>query len=198
MIFGQYGGVVGAFNCQGAGWDSKEQRIKGYSQCYKAVTGKVHVSDIEWDQTKESTEMGEAEEYAVYLSEAGKLFLTKSDSDPIEITIQPSSFEIYSFVPISHLGSGIKFAPIGLTDMFNCGGSIHDLQYDAAVARSVKIEVKGGGNFLAYSSASPKKCILNGAAEEAGFDWSSEEGKLVVNIPWIEESGGISNVTFVF
>lgn len=136
--------------------------------------------------------MGKAEEYAVYLSEEEKLFLTKPDSDPISITLQPSTFEIFSFVPIKKIGEAVKFAPIGLTNLFNAGGTIQGVVYDESIA---KIEVKGEGNFLAYSSVKPKKSYVNGG--EVGFKWS-ENGKLGLNIPWYEECGGISNVTFVF
>ena len=65
----QFGGVIGAFNCQGAGWDPKEQRIKGHSQCYKPMSGTVHVFDIEWDQKIEAAQMGKSEEYIVYLNQ---------------------------------------------------------------------------------------------------------------------------------
>ncbi|OIT08300.1 PREDICTED: stachyose synthase [Nicotiana attenuata] len=198
--FNKCGGVIGAFNCQGAGWDPKERRIKGYSRCYKPMTGSVHVNDIEWDQLKEASEMGKAEEYAVYLNQAEKLFLTKPFSDTIPMAIKPSSFEIFSFVPIKQLSSIAKFAPIGLTNMFNSGGTIQGLQYEEATCiganASAKVEVKGGGNFLAYSSVSPIKCYLNGA--EIEFEWSSEDGKLTLNLSWIEEANGISNVTFHF
>ncbi|KAA8543017.1 hypothetical protein F0562_021488 [Nyssa sinensis] len=190
--FNKYGGVVGAFNCQGAGWDPKEKRIKGYSQCYKPMSASVHVSEIEWDQKVETTQMGEAEEYAVYLNQAEKLFLATPKSNAIQITIQTSSFEIFSFVPVMKLGLTTKFAPIGLINMLNSGGTIQGLEYEEGGA---KIEVKGCGNFLAYSSVSPEKCCLNGA--DVGFEWSAD-GKLMLNLPWIEEAGGISHVTFLF
>ncbi|XP_073053919.1 LOW QUALITY PROTEIN: stachyose synthase-like [Primulina eburnea] len=192
--FNKYGGVIGAFNCQGAGWDPKEQRIKGYSHCYHPMSGTVHVSDIEWDQKTEAADMGKAEEYAVYLTEAQKLFLATPQSNVIPITIQPSTFEIFSFVPIKKLGVGtdaVKFAPVGLTNFFNSGGTILGLLYDGMIA---KIEVKGGGNFLAYSSVSPKKSYLNGV--EVGFEWSN--GKLGLKVSWNQECGGISNVAFIF
>ncbi|XP_027099625.1 stachyose synthase [Coffea arabica] len=194
--FNRFGGVIGAFNCQGAGWDPKEQRIRGHSECYKSMSGWVHVGEIEWGQTKEASEMGEAQEYAVYLSQAGKLFLTNPASPATEITIEPSSFEIYSFVPTKELGlgRGAKFAPIGLADMFNSGGTVRALEHnDSGV---VDVEVKGGGNFLAYSSVPPEKCYLSGA--ETGFEWSGEEGKLMVNVEWNEEANGISHLTFVY
>ncbi|PON61747.1 Glycosyl hydrolase [Parasponia andersonii] len=194
--FNKYGGVIGAFNCQGAGWDPKEQRIKGYSECYKPMSGSVHVSEIEWDQKLEAAQMGKAEEYVVYLSEAGELRLMTPKSDAIKFTIQPSTFEIFSFVPVEKLGSSIKFAPVGLTDMFNSGGTIQELDYKPSGAGfGAHIKVKGGGNFLAYSSKSPKKCRLNGA--DVGFECSTD-GKLALSIPWIEEASGVSDVLFTF
>ncbi|KAF5455411.1 hypothetical protein F2P56_024988 [Juglans regia] len=194
--FNKYGGVIGAFNCQGAGWDPKEQRIKGYSDCYKPTSCSVHVRDIEWDQKTEAAQMGEAEEYAVYLSEAEELHLTTPKADAIQVTIQPSTFEIFSFVPVEKLGPTLKFAPIGLTNMFNSGGSIQELEYiKSGTEMNVKIKVKGGGRFLSYSSGSPKKCHLNGA--EVAFEWLAG-GKLALNLPWVEESGGNSDVVFLF
>lgn len=184
--------MIGAFNCQGAGWEPKERKFKAYPRCYKLLSGSVHVSDIEWDQKKNGTKIGEAEEFAVYLNQAEKLSLVTRSSDAIQITIQPSSFEIFSFVPIQNLGHAIKFAPIGLTNMFNSGGTIHGRVYEEA---SVEIEVKGDGKFLAYSSVSPEKCYLNG--DEAGFQWSSD-GKLSLDLPWVEEADGVSAVSFLF
>ncbi|KAB5569533.1 hypothetical protein DKX38_003326 [Salix brachista] len=194
--FNKYGGVIGAFNCQGAGWDPKEQRIKGYSECYKPISGSVHVTDIEWDQKKEAARMREAEEFIVYLSQAEELLHASPQSEAIQITIQPSSFEIFSFVPIKKLRASIDFAPVGLTDMFNSGGTIQELEYfDSEAETRVKIEVKGGGNFLSYSNASPKKGFLNGA--EVAFEWL-DNGRLTLNFPWAETAGGISHVVFLF
>ncbi|XP_048235653.1 stachyose synthase isoform X2 [Ricinus communis] len=194
--FNKYGGVVGAFNCQGAGWDPKEQRIKGHPECYKPISGSIHAPDIEWDQYDSAAQMGQAEEYVVYLNQAEEILITTSTSDAIQVTIQPSSFELFSFVPIKKLGPNTKFAPIGLTNMFNSGGTIQELEYcESGGECSVKIKVKGGGNFLAYSSASPKKGFLNGAA--VSFDWLPE-GKLSLNLPWNEDVGGVSDMSFIF
>ncbi|KAM5558378.1 stachyose synthase [Rosa sericea] len=194
--FNKYGGVIGAFNCQGAGWDPKEQRIKGHSECYKPISCSLHVCEIEWDQKSEAAHLGEAEEYVVYLSEVDELRLMTPKSDAIQIVIQPSSFEILSFVPVRKLGHSIKFAPIGLTNMFNCGGTLQELEFKStAVEFSAMVKVKGGGMFLAYSSESPKKCCLNGA--EVAFEWSAD-GKLNLSVPWVEQAAGISDVLFAF
>ena len=193
----QFGGVIGAFNCQGAGWDPKEHRIKGHSQCYKPMSGTVHVFDIEWDQKIEAAQMGKSEEYLVYLNQTEELVLMTPKSDAIQVTIQTSSFELFSFVPIEKVDPTIKFAPIGLTNMFNSGGTIQELEYiKSGAEKTVKIKVKGDGDFLAYSSVSPKKSYLNGA--EVEFEWLVDGGKLSLNLPWVEDTGGTSDVAFVY
>ncbi|KAK7259185.1 hypothetical protein RIF29_24785 [Crotalaria pallida] len=191
--FNKYGGVIGAFNCQGGGWDPKLHALRGFSECYKPISGSVHVTEVEWDQKKEAAYMGKAEEYIVYLNQTEELLFMTPKSEPIQFTIQPSTFELYSFVPITKLGGGsIKFAPIGLTNMLNSGGTIQELEY---AERSAKVKVKGGGNFLAYSSETPKKVLLNGS--EVSFKWLVD-GKLILKLPWIEEAGGVSDVEFSF
>lgn len=188
----KYGGVVGAFNCQGAGWDTKERKIRGYSQFYKPVSVSVHVMDMEWDQKKETSKMGEADEYAVYLNQAEKLVLMTQKSDAIEITIQPSSFEIFSFVPIKVItGCNVKFAPIGLVNMFNSGGTIAYVDYND---NEVRVKVKGGGNFLVYSSGKPKMAYLNGIGVH--FEWF-DDGKLTMDVSWQKEEG-TSEVVFEY
>lgn len=194
--FNKYGGVIGAFNCQGAGWDPKEQRIKGHPECYKPISGSVHVSEIEWDQKEEASELGKAEEYVVHLNQAEEIHVMTPKSHPIQFNIKPSSFEIFSFVPIWKLGNGIQFAPIGLTNMFNSGGTIQELDYKGSGSEfCARVKVKGGGSFLAYSSGSPKRCLLNGA--DVDFEWSSS-GKLTFSLPWVREASGVSDVVLLF
>lgn len=62
--------------------------------------------------------MGSAEEYQVYLSLAEELLLKTPKSAAMKITLPASSFELFSFVPITKLNHTTKFAPIGLTNMF--------------------------------------------------------------------------------
>ncbi|XLU60033.1 hypothetical protein S245_019242 [Arachis hypogaea] len=190
----KFGGVIGAFNCQGAGWDPKEHTFRGFPECYKAVEGSVHVSEVEWDQKDETVHMGNAEEYAVYHNQAKKLHLMTPKSEPIRFTLQPSTFELFSFVAVTKLSgrNNIKFAPIGITNMFNNVGTIQELEY---VEIGAKVKVKGGGNFLAYSNESPKKFQLNGV--DVPFEWLPD-GKLTVNLPWIQEDGGVSDLAIIF
>ncbi|XP_010559219.1 PREDICTED: probable galactinol--sucrose galactosyltransferase 4 [Tarenaya hassleriana] len=193
--FNQYGGVIGAFNCQGAGWDPEKRRIVGHKECYKPVQGSVHVTDIEWDQSPRipSSDMTVPDRYIVYLQQSQRILFATLTSDPIEITIMPSSFELFNFVPVRRSGAGVEFAPIGLTDMLNCVGTIQELEMDGS---DVRIRVKGEGKFLAYSGKAPKECAVNGESVE--FGWETETGKLSFDVEWVEEVGGVSDIVLVF
>lgn len=193
----QFGGVIGAFNCQGAGWSPKEHKFKGYKECYKTVSGTVHVSDIEWDQNPEATgsQVNYTGDCLVYRNQSEEILFMNSKSDPIEITLEPSAFDIFSFVPVTELeSSGVRFAPLGLISMFNCVGTVREMERTGD--NSVRVELKGEGRFMAYSSSAPVMCYLN--EKEAEFKWEDETGKLSFFVPWVEQSAGISHLSFTF
>jgi len=156
------------------------------------MTTIVHVNDVEWDQKPEAVPMGNFIEYVVYLNQAKQILHTTPKSEPLELTLEPSTFELFNFIPLKKLDSNIKFAPIGLANMFNSSGTIQHLKYNK---NGVELKVKGGGNFLAYSSGSPKKCVSNGI--EVEFEWDYD-GKLSCDLPWIEEASGVSNLDIFF
>ncbi|CAH2053575.1 unnamed protein product [Thlaspi arvense] len=195
--FNKFGGVIGVFNCQGAGWCPKEHRFKGFKDCYKTVSGTVHVSDIEWDQNPEAagSQVSYAGDYVVYKKQSEEILFMNSKSDAVEIILEPSSFDLFSFVPVTELGSsGIRFAPLGLINMFNCVGTVQEMEVTGD--NSIRVSLKGQGRFMAYSSSAPKICNLND--KEAEFEWEEETGKLSFYVPWVEDSGGISHLSFTF
>ncbi|KAK9289200.1 hypothetical protein L1049_017674 [Liquidambar formosana] len=179
----KFGGVVGVFNCQGAGWYPKGHKCKAYPQCYKSMAGNVSPDDVEWEQKASTAEFRGTQQFAVYLNKSDHLLLVKSN-EKISITLQPSSFEIFTISPVHKLNEKAKFAPIGLENMFNSGGAIEFLEYGCSGSLcSVKIKVKGAGMFLAYSSGKPIEIILNGKKVE--FEWTSN-GILRFEVPWID------------
>lgn len=184
----KYVGVVGAFNCQGAGWYPEEHKCKAYPQCYKPVSGSVSPHDVEWEQNPLTSGFRNAEEYAVYFNNT--IWIVKS-KEQVDITLEPSSFEIFTFSPLHKLNERVAFAPIGLENMFNSGGAIELLKYEGNCR--VKIKVKGRGSFLAYSTHRPQEITLNG--ERVGFEWTSN-GTLRFEVPWI--GGELSEVLILF
>lgn len=171
--------------------------MKGYPHCYKPMAAAVNVTDVEWAQKKkECGGMGEADEYAVYLHQAKELLLMTPSSDAIHLGLQPSSFELFSFVPTRMIGGDCKFAAIGLVNMFNSVGTLLEVEAgEGEGGIAVRMKVKGGGELMAYSDRKPERSYVNGV--EVGFEWG-EDGKLRVDLAWEENNGGVSEVTFAY
>ncbi|XP_062182807.1 stachyose synthase [Phragmites australis] len=190
----KFGGVIGAFNSQGAGWDPAEHRVRGYSHCYKPVSGDVRPADVEWGQREDTCAMANATEYAVYRCQSEELLLMTPNSEPIHFTLQPSSFELFTFAPVMAVpGAGARFAPIGLVDMMNCGGAVVDVVYSSG--GEARMKVKGAGRLLVYSDVKPKRSLVDGC--EAEFEWGNG-GKLLVDVTWKKEKDGVSDVVFCY
>jgi raffinose synthase len=90
--------------------------------------------------------------------------------------------------------AGISFAPLGLVEMFNGGGSVQSYamqprqQRPAAVAAVADgpaavaaMQVRGCGRFLAYSSAKPKAVLLN--LTPHNFSWDEYTCRLEFEVP---------------
>ncbi|KAJ0034991.1 hypothetical protein Pint_24327 [Pistacia integerrima] len=185
----KFTGVVGVFNCQGAGWYPKEHKLKTYPQSYKSKSGMVSPDDVEWEQKVSTAAYRNTEQFAVYIHKSDNMRLVKS-KDHINITLQPYSCEIFTISPVHKLNEKCKFAPIGLENMFNSGGAIELLAYGCKEGlHDVKLKVKGTGKFLAYTSEKPVEITMNG--DKLQFEWSSN-GILRFEVPWI--GGELSNV----
>ncbi|OVA16757.1 Glycosyl hydrolases 36 [Macleaya cordata] len=166
-----------------------------YPECYKPVSGFVSPNDVEWEQKALTAKFRGTNQFAVYLSKSNELYLLIS-KERIDIILQPSSFEIFTFSPVYNLTPTLKFASIGLENMFNSGGAIESLEYiksNEGVA-CVKIMIKGTGKFLAYSSEKPKEVNLNEKKVEL-LEWAGN-GRLGFDIPWV--GGKLSDVLIMF
>uniref|UniRef100_J3NA48 Galactinol--sucrose galactosyltransferase n=1 Tax=Oryza brachyantha TaxID=4533 RepID=J3NA48_ORYBR len=193
----KFGGVIGAFNCQGAGWDPSKHRVRGYPHCYIPVSGEVRPSDVEWRQRDDTSDMANASEYAVYRCQSEELVLMAPQSHPIHFTLQPSSFELFTIAPVRTVGGGdvgARFAPIGLVNMMNSGGTIADVECRDG-GGEVEVKVKGAGRLLVFSSVRPRRCLVDGF--EDVFEWENG-GKLMVDVSWKRDKDGVSDVVFCY
>ncbi|KAG6428285.1 hypothetical protein SASPL_112536 [Salvia splendens] len=177
----KFGGVIGVFNCQGAGWYPEEHRCRAYPECYKAMSGYLSPNHVEWEQEECTIDYRKNEMFVVYLHKAGNLHLMKA-SEKLEITLEPSSFEIAMIAPVLELGGEIKFAGVGLENMLNSGGAIELVEQKIEAKNIVcLVKIKGSGRFLAYSSVKPEKVVLDGEIVE--FEWRND-GILKFEVPW--------------
>ena len=97
-----------------------------------------------------------------------------------------SSAALITMAPIVQHGS-VEFAPLGLTNMLNGGGSIMDLkpQSPGNGAGSISMEVRGTGEFIAYCSQQPK-AVLGGDKGMQALDFEHEPAscRLLIQLPF--------------
>jgi hypothetical protein len=86
---------------------------------------------------------------------------------------------------------GVKFAPVGVVDMLNCGGTIVDVEGHG----DVRVRVKGAGNLVVYSSVRPARSLVDGC--DVAFEWGNG-GKLEVSVAWKQDKEGVCDVVFCF
>ncbi|KAF5473294.1 hypothetical protein F2P56_009916 [Juglans regia] len=200
-------GVVGVFNCQGAGWCKIEKKTRIHDASPGTLTCSVQVADVElMDQVAGANWNGETVVYAYGSGEV--IRLPKGASLPV--TLKVLQYELYHFCPLKEITSSISFAPIGLLDMFNTGGALEQVEIHVASDRkpelfvgevsselttslgenrsptaTIALKVRGCGRFGAYSSQRPLKCTVGNA--ETDFNYDSATGLVTFSIPMPEE-----------
>lgn len=192
LLFLKFTGVIGAFNCQGGGWCRESRRNKCASEYSRMVTAKTNPKEIEWNSGKNPISIEGVKVFAMYLSQAKKLVLSKPH-ESIEIALEPFNFELVIVSPVTILaGKSVPFAPIGLVNMLNTGGAIQSLVYNNAES-SVEIGVKGTGEMRVFASKKPRTCRIDG--RDVAFEY--EAYMVVTQVPWSPPSG-VSIVEYLF
>ncbi|KAL6562475.1 flavodoxin-like fold protein [Orobanche gracilis] len=175
-----HNGVVGVFNCQGAGWCKHGKKNLIHNEQPGTITGIIRAKDVDYlPRVVDDGWEGDAVVYSHL--HGGLVYLAENASIPI--TLKPCEYEVFTMVPVKKMSNGIAFAPIGLTKMFNSGGAIKEVNYDMEMPGTVCMKVRGCGPFGAYSSARPKRVEVG--AMEVKFEYNEATGfvKLVLQVP---------------
>ncbi|XP_076935176.1 putative galactinol--sucrose galactosyltransferase 1 [Bidens hawaiensis] len=175
-----YNGVVGVFNCQGAGWCKDGKKILTHDEQPSTITGVIRAKDVNYlPKVADSTWDGDAVVYS-HLG-GGLAYLPKNATIPV--TLKPREYEVFTVVPITKLSRGVGFAPIGLTKMFNSGGAISELSYEKEKEGNVELKVRGCGMFGAYSTRKPKSVIVDSKETEFGYEERSGLVSFTLSVP---------------
>ncbi|PWA49115.1 seed imbibition 2 [Artemisia annua] len=191
-------GVVGVFNCQGAGWCKIEKKTRIHDASPGILTGSVQSTDV--DALAQVAGQDWHGETIVYCQRSGEIVrLPKGVSLPV--TLKVLEYELFHFCPLKEISENISVAPIGLLDMFNSGGAVEQFEVQLAsnseangdqasplsenrpVSATVSLKVRGCGRFGAYSSQRPLKCTIDGNETEFSYDGLSGLVTLVVPVP---------------
>ncbi|XP_051150381.1 probable galactinol--sucrose galactosyltransferase 6 isoform X2 [Andrographis paniculata] len=178
-------GVLGAYNCQGAAWNSAERKNTFHSTNTEPITGHISGGDVHLlsDVAPDSNWDGNV---ALY-SHNGATLAVVSSNVSLPVSLKVLEHEVYTITPVKTFSDGIKFAPLGLIDMFNSGGAIDGLEYDWKVDGTavVSVDVKGCGRFGAYSSTKPRKCTVGSSSTSpspVGFEYEAATGLVTVKL----------------
>ncbi|KAG0481862.1 hypothetical protein HPP92_009946 [Vanilla planifolia] len=176
-------GVVGVFNCQGAGWCKVEKRTRIHNDAPGALTGCVKADDVDAMRQIAGTDWdGQA---VVYSYRTGDVVLLPKEAT-LPVTLRVMEYELFHISPLKEVAPGIYFAPIGLLKMFNAGGAVEQFQWRAtsAATADLSLKVRGCGQFGAYSSRKPSTCTLDSMDVE--FSYDDDDGLFTVDIPVTE------------
>ncbi|KAG5552429.1 hypothetical protein RHGRI_010489 [Rhododendron griersonianum] len=200
-------GVVGVFNCQGAGWCKVVKTTRIHDTSPGTLTGSVQATDV--DDLARVAGPDWNGETVVYAHRSGEVIrLPKGASLPV--TLKVLEYELYHFCPLKEIAANISFAPIGLLNMFNSGGVVEQIEvhlasdkkpehFDGEVhselstslsrnrspTATISLKARGCGRFGSYSSQVPLKCKVGN--NEVDFEYEPATGLLTFVIPVPEE-----------
>ncbi|XP_043703053.1 probable galactinol--sucrose galactosyltransferase 1 isoform X1 [Telopea speciosissima] len=175
-----FSGVLGVFNCQGAGWCRVGKTNLIHDEQPATITGVIRSMDV--DYLPKIAEEGWNGDTIIYSHLAGVLvYLPKNASLPI--TLNSREYEVFTVVPVKKLSNGASFAPIGLVEMFNSGGAIKESRYESEKSSKIDMKVCGCGKFCAYSSTRPRKITVDTEEVEFTYEEASGLAILVLRVP---------------
>ncbi|CAO2202353.1 unnamed protein product [Urochloa humidicola] len=161
----EHSGVIGAFNCQGAGWYQVGKKNLVHDEQPGTVTGIIQARDVEYlAMVADQSWNGDV---IVYSHIGGEVvYLPKNASLPV--ALRSREYEVFTVVPVKHLPNGASFAPIGLIGMFNSGGAVRELRFGKDA--EIEIKVRGSGTVGAYSSTKPKSVAVDSKVVDFSYD----------------------------
>lgn len=188
----KYTGVLGVYNCQGAAWSSIERKNTFHPTRHEALTGVVRGRDVHLINEAAVDPTDWNWDCAVYRHRTGEV-ITLPYNVSLPVSLKVLEYDVFTITPIKVLAPGFSFAPFGLIKMFNAGGAIDGLTYQVRsgaahgdeIIGKVQMEVKGCGQFGAYSSTRPKRCRVG--SEEVDFEYDSGSGLVTLSLDQMPE-----------
>uniref|UniRef100_A0ACD5U4J4 Uncharacterized protein n=1 Tax=Avena sativa TaxID=4498 RepID=A0ACD5U4J4_AVESA len=182
----KFAGVVGVFNCQGAGWCRVVKKTRIHDEAPGTLTGSVRAEDVDAiARVAAATGRDWDGESVLYAHRAGELVRLPPGAT-LPVTLKTLEYELFHVCPVRAVAPGVSFAPIGLLDMFNAGGAVEECAVNSQhkTAR-VTLRVRGCGRFGAYFSRRPLKCSLD--LGDVEFSYDADTGLVTVDVPVPEQ-----------
>eukprot|EP00252_Welwitschia_mirabilis_P009525 TRINITY_DN2216_c0_g1_i2.p1 TRINITY_DN2216_c0_g1~~TRINITY_DN2216_c0_g1_i2.p1 ORF type:complete len:433 (-),score=29.33 TRINITY_DN2216_c0_g1_i2:452-1750(-) len=175
-------GVIGVFNCQGAGWCKVQKKNRIHDNSPMTLSGSVRAQDIDFlPQTTGTNWTGDT---VFYSHRSGELVRLPKGA-AIAVTLKVLEYELYTVCPVMEIASKIHFAPIGLLNMFNAGGAIEEWHVSTThsdpLRAQIMMSVRGCGTLGAYATEQPSKCLVD--SNETPFSYDAQSGLVKIEVP---------------
>uniref|UniRef100_A0A7S0AJA0 Uncharacterized protein n=1 Tax=Minutocellus polymorphus TaxID=265543 RepID=A0A7S0AJA0_9STRA len=179
------GGVVGLFNSQGVAWNFLTHENEVVNKSPPSLNVSVKAYDVE-------SLRGLPGEFVAFWHRTSRLDHLQNGNMSIDATLTPKQWDIITIVPVRQAESesigSISWAPIGLADMMNSGGSISDATNINPDDKrpSTMITTRGPGRFVAYCRPEPSQISLvddSTAPTSLPYTYDSRSGALSFVLP---------------
>ncbi|KAL2483121.1 putative galactinol--sucrose galactosyltransferase 2 [Forsythia ovata] len=197
-------GVVGIFNCQGAGWCKVTKKTRIHDASPGTLTGSVQATDV--DSIAQIAGQDWNGDTVVYSPRSGEVVrLPKGASLPV--TLRVVEYELFHFCPVKDITANISFAPIGLLDMFNSSCAVEEFEVhltsqekpehfngkvtselsreNTLPTATIALKVRGCGRLGVYCSQRPIKCMVGNTFTEINYEGTT--GLVTMTIPVPQE-----------
>lgn len=182
---GSNGGVVGAFHVQGVAWSFDKHKNEVINQDPKPIVTSIRPFDIESLRPKNTLQGSQS--YAIWQHRKEALTVVEDGNQSVDIKLTSHDWEIFTVVPVER-HQLIRWAPIGLSNMFNSGGalqSVNPLRLDGGDV-SARVSVRGPGKLVSYCHPEPESVSIDGVPVSS-YSYDSAKQTLSITLP-IEES----------
>jgi len=123
-------------------------------------------------------------QFAGFAQRSGRVWVC-SGNQPAPVKLAEGEWEIISYAPVSR-----GLAVLGLADKFNSTGAVTGKQWNTD--GSCAIQLRDGGDFLAWAQAAPERVESGGRS--VPFTYDAASGRLSVSLP----AGGKTTITLRF
>uniref|UniRef100_A0A0E0H281 galactinol--sucrose galactosyltransferase n=1 Tax=Oryza nivara TaxID=4536 RepID=A0A0E0H281_ORYNI len=189
----KFSGVIGVFNCQGAGnwiYPVKENAHVPTTVC---ITGDLSPSDVELlEEIAGDDWNGETAVFAFNSCSLSRL----QKHQTMEVSLSTMTCEIYTIALIKVFGGFVQFAPLGLVNMYNSGGALENVTSTGDCSEiTIQIQCRGPGRFGAYSATRPEICSVD--EHEVEFK-HTDDGFLAFDLSHGSSQDNLRNIEILY
>uniref|UniRef100_A0A0D9ZM80 galactinol--sucrose galactosyltransferase n=1 Tax=Oryza glumipatula TaxID=40148 RepID=A0A0D9ZM80_9ORYZ len=193
----KFSGVIGVFNCQGAGNWTYPVKENAHVPTTVCITGDLSPSDVELlEEISGDDWNGETAVFAFNSSTPSGSLSRLQKHQTMDVSLSTMTCEIYTIALIKVFGGFVQFAPFGLVNMYNSGGALENVTSTGDCSEiTIQIQCRGPGRFGAYSATRPEICSVD--EHEVEFK-HTDDGFLAFDLSHGSSQDNLRNIEILY